>query len=186
MPDPEYYNDEPEEKRISRLWIILPAIVLALSIAAFIAYKMNDKLFNKYLNKTPTDTTIHKTPPVKVVEVRRDTIKDTTAKVPPPADTLAQLNKLQAAVEPANASYFELLIGKYQRGSITKATLALKHFRAHGIDANIVKDVPGTMIRISAGRFENLNAADSAMTALLKVGKITKKNSEIKKINTQK
>ena len=184
IPQPQYYDDEPEEKKSSYLWLIIAAIVIVLCAAAFVVYKLNPGLYNKYLSPAKSPV-VHKTIIAPPPEVRRDTIKDTTAKLPPRADTSSQNASLSVTnPDTVHNTKFELIIATFQKYETKKADLALKKFIVKGVDARIVNDVPGPRIKISAGAFANYNSADSLRTVLLKTGKINQKTL-VKKVNPQ-
>ena len=186
IPEPQYYNDdEPEEKRSSSLWLILTAILFVLCAAAFAVYKLYPGMYDKYLS-AGKPVVVRKTIIAPLPEVRRDTIKDTTVKVPPRADTSSQNAALSVAgSDTVINTKFELIIATFQKYETKKADAALKHFIAKGIDARIVNDIPGPRIKISAGTFANSNSADSLKSVLLKAGKINQK-SIVRKANPQK
>ena len=185
IPEPHYYNDdEPEEKRSSYLWLVLAAIVLVLCAAAFVVYKLYPELYNKYL-PAGEPPVVHKTILAPPPEVRRDTIKDTTAKLPPRADTSSQNAALSAnTADSIPAAHYEVIVAKFQKSEVRKINASLKLFQAKGIDAKIAEKTPGNMIKITAGTFNTQKAADSLMYLLVKTGKIKKnRNIYIVKVN---
>ena len=184
IPQPDYYNEKTEEKKSSAIWVILMAAVLVLIVAAYGVYTLNPGLIRR-LFSDGSHPMVHKKLPPPPPEVRRDTVKYVSAAAQK-ADTLMQeAPVVPAALDTLTSVHYELIIAKIAKNGGKRASAALKHFQSENIDARIANDVPGPMIKISAGVFANKNSADSLRTILLKAGKITL-NSVVIKVNPQK
>lgn len=173
----QYYEEESERKKPLNIWLI---ILIAVSLIVFILFGIFqfyppafDKLNAGYHKLTGArhDNTVV---PVYKRVIKTDTIKkgvlvaDTTLKTTNPS---VDTNKNAVnAVDTVKRSRFEIIINSYQR--LKRAKADVTRYKAFGIDAKILTDAPGPLIKVTGGTYSTYNEAETARLKLVKSKKI--------------
>lgn len=97
--------------------------------------------------------------------IKRDTVIDTA-------------NKKTVFVEGSQVKviYFKIIDGKYLK--LTQARAEVRRLKDQGVEAEILSNIPGIYLNVSAGSYPTYDKAYKAMKALMDAGKINK-NSKI-------
>jgi hypothetical protein len=181
----QYFEEETERKKSVNIWLILMIVLTVIGLALFGVYRFYPEAFNKLtsayhkiIGKEETTVPVYqraiKADTAKKTAVLKDTIAKTTAPVKPLIDTIPQLR-------------FEIIVGKYQKRHLAMAEAEVVHLKSIGVEAKILtpEEVPGTLLKISAGSYPGIDAAEAEMMVLVKAGKISK-NSKIEQITPKK
>ena len=187
IPATAYPAERPKLKKSSAVGVILLAALLVLIVAAFAIYKLNPAFVNT-LFSGPVRPVTHKKLLPPPPEVRRDTVRVTTAGIPPGADTSLQ-NAALSTVKPDTVpvTHYEVIVARFPKKQVKQAAAALKQFQSKGVDAKIAQNTVGLLIKITAGTFDKQESADSLMSLLIKEKKIKKsKQTYILQVNPKK
>ncbi|MDR3694317.1 hypothetical protein [Mucilaginibacter sp.] len=167
VPQPQYYEEDVEPKKTISVWLIVLITVAVLALAVFGFYKFYPSAFDKVkdtFNKITGKTAVI-APAVKPM-VKPDTGKKTVV--------LTDTNKKKtvAPIDTVKPSRFEAVADKVIH--LEKANERVKYLKSMGLNAYIILDAPGPLIKVSVGSFKTYNEADSLINALLITGRINK------------
>lgn len=173
----QYYEEETERKRPLNIWLIILCALFAAILILFGIYQFypgaSDSINSGYRKLTGAKEENAVVPVYKSV-VKTDTFKktvpaaDTTVKkITPAADTA---KKTLPVVDTSKWARFEIVINSYQRLKKAKADVA--HYKAIGIDAKILTDAPGPLIKVTAGTYFTYAEAETARLTLLRSRRI--------------
>ncbi|MDB5006589.1 MAG: hypothetical protein JWP45_982 [Mucilaginibacter sp.] len=186
LQDQNYFEEEPEIKKRSNIWLIVLISITVLALALFGVYKFfpdtADKLgetYHKIIDKQ--DTAV----PVYRHEIKVDTIK----KVKPVTDTAIKAAATATPVRgPAVAdtvkpSHFEIV--EYKSRSLGSVNAEIRRLKVKGINAKLITDDgSGPLLKVSAGTFTTELDANAARIVLEHARKI-RKNSQVEEIKPQ-
>lgn len=166
-------NDEIEDKPKSKTWLFvcLSLIIIALSLSAF--YIVRPDLFNSIFNPNLENKDIKTVIPISTPEEQETNIADSIYKdnivknlessgfdVEHAKDS-SDISVIKKAVPNKNNIRYEIIIAAWQTRA--KAEDHLKKLRENGIDAHIVEDADGLMIKISAATLYNQQDAEKEL-----------------------
>jgi hypothetical protein len=173
VQQPEYFDEEPETRRRVSIWFILIMIIVAIAGGLFATYKFFPDTFVR-INAAYHSIINHKD---STISVMRHNAADTIKK----QNAVKDSAKLKAADDAAIAdtirhSRFEVIEHSYAKYPLAFA--AVKNLKAHGVEAKILTDVPGPLLKVSVGTFKTYEEAVAAKETLVAAKKI-KENSQI-------
>jgi len=167
VPQPQYYEEEVAPKRGISVWLIVLIVLAVLCAAVFGVYKFYPSAFNKVketFNKVTGKTAV--AVPASKPVIRPDTAKKAAALT----DTIEK--KTTAPIDTVKPTRFEAIADKVLH--LEKANERVKYLKSMGLNARIVLDAPGPLIKVSVGSFKTYEEADSLIKALLITGRINK------------
>ncbi|ASU35743.1 HU domain-containing protein [Mucilaginibacter xinganensis] len=183
-----YFEDEPVQKKRKNIWLILLIALTVIVLAVFGIYKFYPEAFDKlgatyqrmtgkadtvvpvYRHEENTDS-IKKAQPVPV---KKDTdIKKAPVVTSPPV--VASTNNAAKTDTVVHVRY-EIVVGSIKRKRIGAANAEVKRLKDKGLDAKILTDAPGPLLKISVGTFATQDDADTKMAELKKAAKIDQKS----------
>ncbi len=181
VEDEYYFEEEIERKRGVSIWLVLLIAIAVIALALFGVYKFYPATFNK-LSQTynritgKTDTVI----PVYRHEIKADTLKKDTVNKAAPAEDTATLKSKAPAASPATTkatdtvkhSRWEVIESSFRQ--LARVNAEIKRLKTFGIDAHLVTDAPGPLLKVSVGTFSTFSEAEAAKLTLVKAGKISK------------
>jgi hypothetical protein len=178
---PQYFEEEPEKKGIN-IWLIIIICIAAVALALFGVYKFYPAVFDKvtgtYHNITNKDSVVQ---PVVRHEIKVDTAKKATATVDTTAKTTVAATPAPAqvvnAADTVKQQRFEIIEGSFRK--LPSANTAVRYLKNKGVDAKILTDAPGPLLKISVGTYPSHDEAEAARLALINSGKISKKSYTI-------
>ncbi|MDF2432701.1 MAG: hypothetical protein JWP44_2332 [Mucilaginibacter sp.] len=185
LQDQNYFEDEPEIKKRTNIWLILLITLTVLALALFGVYKFfpdaADKLDETYHNILgKQDTAV----PVYRHEIKADTVK----KAVPAKDTTktaaASVAPLTVPVtDTVKPSHFEIVEFKSRNLGSVKAEI--RRLKNKGIEAKLITDDgTGPLLKVSAGTYTTELEANAVRIVLIQARKI-KKNSIVEEIKPQ-
>ncbi|AYL94070.1 SPOR domain-containing protein [Mucilaginibacter celer] len=169
---PEYVEEEIEEKRGISVWIIIAIVVVVLACAAFAVYKFKPGLLHlKKNNDAPAAVEKPKTTPVvKPDSLKKDSVSTTpdTAKA---ISTGAKALDKPVVVTDTTKTEYAIFIGSFKTKA--KSEEAIKDYKRKGITARAWTG-PGTGIKIKIiiGGFATSDEAETERKKLIAQGKI--------------
>lgn len=166
---PQYYEEEVEQKRGTSVWLIILIVLLVMAAAFFGVYKFYPSLFEKA--KTEFNKITGKTAAAPAV-IRRKIAADTVKKSLPLSDTASKSVTSSMLADTAVSRHYEVLADDLQY--LEQANAAVKQLKAKGYDAHIDLTAIGPRIKVVIGSYPSYDAADSAEKALVKTGIIKK------------
>jgi len=167
--DEEVYDEEPRSNRLLRNWLIVFGVIVALALAVFGLQRYNPAAFDKLRNWNTA-----KTAPVIKAESRQataDTTKaDTVAKTDSAAKNTTPVTPTVTNTFAPGSTRVEIIIEACN--TLKKANAVIERYKAKGVNAHIVTDAPGKLLKLSAGTYSNRDSAKVVMNALIAEKKI--------------
>ena len=165
----EEYDYEEEPKRRLSGWVIFFIIfgIIASGFAGLYYYvpafaNSATSIYRNILGISTIDSTKIKN---KHNLIKRDTVIDTASK-----------KTVFVEGSQVKVIYFKIIDGKYLK--LTQARAEVRRLEDQGVEAEILSNIPGIYLNVSAGSYPTYEKAYKAMKALIETGKINK-NSKI-------
>jgi hypothetical protein len=172
----EYYEEEAEPRRRMSAWLILLICIGIVGLALLGAYKFYPDKLNSMLHFTSHNED------TMVTKVKHPLKPDAALKTMPTNDTLEK--NPAPFTDTVKKSRWEIIEGHEYR-KLPYANDAVRRLKAKGIlQAKILTDEPGVLLKITAGTYATFAEADSVKMALIKSKKISE-NSYTKEIPNQ-
>lgn len=151
-----YDDSGPPRKDRTNLWVALLLVLIIGLLAVLGLYRYKPTWFGmSEMPKKATTDTVKQAAPVDTV-AKQDTVITTA---PPPVIDSAK-------------SRFEVMAGSFQTQKA--ADKAIANYKTLGIDAKVVADAPGKLIKLTIGTFATSDEAEKAKDDLIKSGKVKK------------
>jgi hypothetical protein len=163
----EYFGDDTEKtRRPLIIWLVILTGIVIVGTAIFALYHYNPAIFD---TSGKNNTTIAP-PAVKPVIAGKPKITDSVKK-DSTKTTVNDTTAKKGAVD-TTKERFEVIATSFR--TIPMANKTIKNFKSIGVDAHIVTDAPGRLLKISVGTYATRKEAESARIKLVAAGKIQK------------
>lgn len=175
IEQPEYVEEEVEEKRGISVWIIIAIVIVVLAAAAFAVYKFKPELLHLKKNNDAS-ATVEKpkaTPVVKPDSVEKDSTPKTTDTNKAISKPVKTLDKPIVVTDTTAKTEYAIFLESYK--TVAKSEIEAKKYVKRGINARTWTG-PGTGLRIKIiiGGFATSDEAEAERKKLISQGKIAK------------
>jgi nucleoid DNA-binding protein len=171
--EPEIINEEEEvtEKRRTPVWLVLLIIVGIIALSILGAYLINPSIFNKLTETNNTKQASKVQPVVPVTKPDTDSVKTDTAKVKNVVKDSTAKTAVVATIDTLKQYRFQIIIDAEKKLEIANSEIA--RYKKIGLDVKISTDLPGRRLKLTAGTYFTKKEADSALTSLKKLHKVS-------------
>jgi hypothetical protein len=168
IPRQPYYEEETERKRGMSVWLIVLIAVAGFALAVFGVYKFYPSAFDRVKD---TFNKITHSAAAATGKAKHAAKTDTTKKADSLKDTATVITPV-TTVDSTAESHFEIITNECRSRSV--AETAVKMLKDRGVNARILTlgEMPGPLIKVSAGSFHTMVEAQSKMNELQNQGKI--------------
>jgi cell division septation protein DedD len=163
-------STEVKEKKKPKKWLFILIPVMLALISVFALYFFNPDLYNQYFNPNLNNQDVKVVVPVGVTQEQQDSSLADSVYNEIEKNAKAQGLEIEKVKDSTNVTIsnkavpnksgirYEIIIAAWQTRA--KAEDEVKRLKANGINAFIVEDADGPMIKISAATFYNKAEAD--------------------------